>query len=138
MQVLIVESYGGRDEPVDTLTNNFVGVGVEPALDAVRLKEVPNEATYQVNTAPLLHVEVGLHAPHKAAIQEAIVGADGVSCTSATPPMVAGMKVVCQRHSVHLTMQVCASFDWHGCGQHMLGSCSCSRADIHGYLYFVH
>lgn len=51
MQVLIVESYGGRDEPVDTLTNNFVGVGVEPALDPVRLKEVPNEATYQVNAA---------------------------------------------------------------------------------------
>lgn len=50
VQVLIVESYGGRDEPVDTLTNNFVGVGVEPALDAVRIKEVPNEATYQVKT----------------------------------------------------------------------------------------
>lgn len=48
MQVLILESYGGRDEPVDTLTNNFVGVGVEPALDAVRIKEVPNEGTYQV------------------------------------------------------------------------------------------
>lgn len=48
MQVLIVESYGGRDEPVDTLTNNFVGVGVEPALEAIRVKEVPNEATYQV------------------------------------------------------------------------------------------
>lgn len=48
-QVLIVESYGGRDEPVDTLINNFVGVGVEPALDPVRVKEVPNESTYQVH-----------------------------------------------------------------------------------------
>lgn len=65
MQVLIVESYGGRDEPVDTLTNNFVGVGVEPALDAVRLKEVPNEATYQVNAASLAHVDVNLHVPPK-------------------------------------------------------------------------
>ena len=55
LQVLIVESYGGKDEPVDTLTNNFVGVGVEPALDAVRLREVPNEATYQVNAGLLLH-----------------------------------------------------------------------------------
>lgn len=57
-QVLIVESYGGRDEPVDTLTNNFVGVGVEPALDAVRIKEVPNEATYQVTAASLLSVHI--------------------------------------------------------------------------------
>lgn len=54
MQVLIVESYGGRDEPVDTLTNNFVGVGVEPVLEPVRVKEVPNEATYQVSALQLL------------------------------------------------------------------------------------
>lgn len=54
MQVLIVESYGGRDEPVDTLTNNFVGVGVEPVLEPVRVKEVPNEATYQVRALQLL------------------------------------------------------------------------------------
>jgi len=47
-QVLIAESYGGRDEPVDTLTNNFVGVGVEPVFEPVRVKEVPNEAAYQV------------------------------------------------------------------------------------------
>lgn len=59
--MLIVESYGGRDEPVDTLTNNFVGVGVEPALDAVRIKEVPNEATYQVIAASLLSVHICLH-----------------------------------------------------------------------------
>lgn len=60
-QVLIMESYGGRDEPVDTLTNNFVGVGVEPALDAVRIKEVPNEATYQVTAASLLCVHMYMH-----------------------------------------------------------------------------
>ena len=52
-QVLIAESYGGRDEPVDTLTNNFVGVGVEPALEPIRVKEIPNEATYQVHTCTL-------------------------------------------------------------------------------------
>ncbi len=49
-QVLIAESYGGRDEPVDTLTNNFVGVGVEPVFEAVRVRDEPNEATYQVDT----------------------------------------------------------------------------------------
>ena len=47
-QVLIAESYGGRDEPVDTLINNFVGVGVEPVFEPVRVKEVPDEKTYQV------------------------------------------------------------------------------------------
>ena len=47
-QVLIAESYGGRDEPVDTLINNFVGVGVEPVFEPVRVKEVPNEKAYQV------------------------------------------------------------------------------------------
>lgn len=54
LKVLIAESYGGRDEPVDTLTNNFVGVGVEPVLEAFRVKEIPDEATYQVCLAALL------------------------------------------------------------------------------------
>ncbi len=47
-QVLIAESYGGKDEPVDTLINNFVGVGVEPVFEPIRVKEVPNEKAYQV------------------------------------------------------------------------------------------
>jgi flavorubredoxin/flavin reductase (DIM6/NTAB) family NADH-FMN oxidoreductase RutF len=46
-KVLIAESYGGEDEPVDTLLNGFVGVGVEPALDPIRIKEQPDENTYQ-------------------------------------------------------------------------------------------
>ena len=60
--MLIAESYGGRDEPVDTLTNNFVGVGVEPALEAIRVREAPNEATYQVRLLkgmPVCHSDVG-------------------------------------------------------------------------------
>ena len=48
LQVLIAESYGGADEPVDTLVNNFVGAGVEPVMDPLRVKADPNEATYQV------------------------------------------------------------------------------------------
>lgn len=52
--MLIAESYGGRDEPVDTLTNNFVGVGVEPVFEPIRVKEEPNEATYQVSKLLLL------------------------------------------------------------------------------------
>lgn len=49
--MLIAESYGGKDEPVDTLTNNFIGAGVEPALDPFRVRQVPDEATYQVSSA---------------------------------------------------------------------------------------
>ena len=48
LQVLIAESYGGRDEPVDTLTGSFVDINVEPVMDPLRIKETPSEATYQV------------------------------------------------------------------------------------------
>ena len=61
LQVLIAESYGGHDEPVDTLTNNFVGVGVEPVLEAFRVREVPDEATYQVR---LVVAQLPPHSQH--------------------------------------------------------------------------
>jgi flavorubredoxin len=46
--VLVAESYGGRDEPVDTLTRTFLDVGITPIGDPLRVKEDPTEATYQV------------------------------------------------------------------------------------------
>jgi len=46
-QVLVAESYGGRDEPVDTLVNNLVAVNVVPVFDALRVKATPTEGTYQ-------------------------------------------------------------------------------------------
>lgn len=46
-QVVVAESYGGRDEPLDSLTAGFVAAGVEPLLD-LRVKEEPSEAVYQV------------------------------------------------------------------------------------------
>ena len=46
--MLIAESYGGRDEPVDTLTGSFVDINVEPVMDPLRIKKTPTEATYQV------------------------------------------------------------------------------------------
>lgn len=51
MQVLVAESYGGRDEPVDTLVNNLVAVNVVPVFDALRVKELPTEGTYQARTS---------------------------------------------------------------------------------------
>ena len=49
VQVVIAESYGGRDEPVDTLVQNLVGIDVVPLIDPLRVKAVPTEATYQVS-----------------------------------------------------------------------------------------
>ncbi|GAB4823920.1 hypothetical protein N2152v2_010966 [Parachlorella kessleri] len=47
-KVLIAESFGGRDEPVDTLLQSLVGVGVEPLGDPLRVKDVPTEGIYQL------------------------------------------------------------------------------------------
>ena len=49
-QVLIAESYGGQDEPVDALLNNLVDIGVPVILDPLRVKANPTEGTYQVST----------------------------------------------------------------------------------------
>ena len=48
-QVMIAESYGGKDEPVDTLVGSFVDISVQVTTDPLRIKEKPNEKTYQVN-----------------------------------------------------------------------------------------
>lgn len=47
--MVVAESYGGRDEPLDSLTAGFVAAGVEPLLD-LRVKEEPSEAVYQVGS----------------------------------------------------------------------------------------
>ncbi len=43
----MAESYGGRDEPVDSLVGSLVDVGVEVVLDPLRVKEMPTQALYQ-------------------------------------------------------------------------------------------
>ncbi|EFJ07761.1 hypothetical protein SELMODRAFT_448328 [Selaginella moellendorffii] len=45
--VLIAESYGGDDEPVDTILQRFVELGIPTPLPALRVKETPTESTYQ-------------------------------------------------------------------------------------------
>lgn len=46
-QVLVAESYGGDDEPVDSLVASLTGVGVEVLGDALRVKETPTHQLYQ-------------------------------------------------------------------------------------------
>lgn len=48
--MLIAESYGGKDEPVDTLARTFMDINIAPIVDPLRVKEEPSEATYQVRT----------------------------------------------------------------------------------------
>lgn len=47
-RVLICESYGGADEPVDTLAAGILGAGAQLAQPPLRVKDTPREATYQL------------------------------------------------------------------------------------------
>lgn len=48
--LLIAESFGGNDEPVDSLVAAFIGAGLEPAVCAepLRVRDTPTEKTYQL------------------------------------------------------------------------------------------
>lgn len=46
-KVMICESYGGSDEPVDTLLSSFLNSGVEPVIDPIRIKSEPDEGLFQ-------------------------------------------------------------------------------------------
>lgn len=45
--VIVAESYGGDDEPVDTIVQRFLDLGITSPLPPLRVKETPTEATYQ-------------------------------------------------------------------------------------------
>jgi flavorubredoxin/flavin reductase (DIM6/NTAB) family NADH-FMN oxidoreductase RutF len=42
------ECYGGDDEPIDPLRRRFIDFGVKEAFPAIRIKETPTPATYQL------------------------------------------------------------------------------------------
>jgi flavorubredoxin/flavin reductase (DIM6/NTAB) family NADH-FMN oxidoreductase RutF len=44
----IFESYGGDDEPIDPLLSRFRELGLKDAFPAIRVKDTPTEATYQL------------------------------------------------------------------------------------------
>ena len=57
LQMLIAESYGGMDEPVDTLITSCVDAGADTSLEPLRVKSTPTENTYQA--CPASHHFVG-------------------------------------------------------------------------------
>ncbi|MGD1866236.1 MAG: diflavin flavoprotein [Phormidesmis sp.] len=44
----LFESYGGDDEPIDTLQTNLQDLDLKVAFDPIRVKDTPSEATYQL------------------------------------------------------------------------------------------
>lgn len=44
----VFESYGGDDEPIDPLLSRFRELGLKEAFPAIRVKDTPSEATYQL------------------------------------------------------------------------------------------
>lgn len=46
-RVLVCESFGGQDEPVDGIVSRFVQQGVLPAFPALRIRDQPDERTFQ-------------------------------------------------------------------------------------------
>ncbi len=48
VQIVIAESYGGRDEPVDVLASSLVDLGAELLAPPLRVKEMPGQPTYQL------------------------------------------------------------------------------------------
>lgn len=49
-KLMLAESYGGNDEPVDPLASSFASAGLELALPPLRVKDTPSEGTYQART----------------------------------------------------------------------------------------
>ncbi|MFM2060485.1 MAG: hypothetical protein RLZZ507_155 [Cyanobacteriota bacterium] len=43
----LFESYGGDDEPIDTLRRKFIDLGIKEAFPAIRIKEIPGESIYK-------------------------------------------------------------------------------------------
>lgn len=118
-QVLIAESYGGRDEPVDTLINNFVGVGVEPVFDPVRVKEVPDEKAYQVCPTCCNH---GYALIYRVCVCFCI--AQEVQCGK--------QNLV---HAMCCSCDQCCDFAWHTCCHHKrCKACVWTASRIHVLL----
>ncbi|KST67430.1 diflavin flavoprotein [Mastigocoleus testarum] len=44
----LFESYGGDDEPIDTLRRKFIELGVREAFEAIRIKEAPDKTIFKL------------------------------------------------------------------------------------------
>ncbi|KAL4448067.1 hypothetical protein ABPG75_005286 [Micractinium tetrahymenae] len=72
-KIVVAESYGGRDEPLDSLVSGLVAAGVEPLMD-LRVKDEPSEALYQ------LFEEAGTDLAQALTAKEAIAKKKAAMC----------------------------------------------------------
>jgi hypothetical protein len=75
-QVIVADSFGGADEPVDTLVAGLLGVDAEVLGDALRVKEAPSQVLYQA------FEEAGTDLAQVGAGTCSCYAFDGVSCFS--------------------------------------------------------
>lgn len=75
-KVLVAESYGGKDEPVDSLESALVNAGVEPIMAALRVRDEPSEALYQLYEEAGTDLAQALSAKDTLAKQKAAMAPD--------------------------------------------------------------
>ena len=64
----LYESYGGDDEPIDTLASKLKDLGLREAFSPIRIKETPHETTYQICEES--GVDLGQNLSQKAKIKQ--------------------------------------------------------------------
>jgi flavin reductase (DIM6/NTAB) family NADH-FMN oxidoreductase RutF len=75
-RTLVAESYGGRDEPVDTLVASLVDAGAPPLIDALRVRSDPDDATAQRFEQAGTNLAKALTCKEAAARVKAAMGSD--------------------------------------------------------------
>lgn len=95
-KLMLAESFGGNDEPVDPLASSFAASGLELALPALRVKDMPSEGTYQeyeesgTDLGQLLTQKKTIDAMKNAMCPDVRPSAGGTAaalCCDLTPPI---------------------------------------------------
>ncbi|KAG2499462.1 hypothetical protein HYH03_002409 [Edaphochlamys debaryana] len=95
-KVVIAESFGGRDEPVDTLASSLVDVGAELLAPPLRLKDMPAQATYQLFEEEGTDLAQALTAKESIARKKAAMGPE---VAKALARLSSGLYVVTAQHN---------------------------------------
>ncbi|EFJ49873.1 hypothetical protein VOLCADRAFT_89311 [Volvox carteri f. nagariensis] len=95
-KVVIAESYGGRDEPVDVLAASLVDVGAELLAPPLRIKDLPAQSTYQLFEEEGTDLAQALTAKETLARKKAAMSSD---VAKALARLSSGLYVVTAQHN---------------------------------------
>ncbi|KXZ42718.1 hypothetical protein GPECTOR_122g459 [Gonium pectorale] len=95
-KVVIAESYGGRDEPVDVLAASLQDVGAEILAPPLRIKDLPAQPTYQLFEEEGTDLAQALTAKETIARKKAAMGPD---VAKALARLSSGLYVVTAQHN---------------------------------------